>query len=319
MRKQLLIGLLILVVAALAVGAGAPREAAAQKGGPEPAALVLSVDNGPDALLNRMDWDVNAWSPLFPAAGLRASDYIDLQGRTTVLVLCTDLQLLDQRGSEVPRCNAYPADVAFYYADDPTWEGPDDPSTVVIQSTDPATFPPEADPGAYNLIPLDGDQLARVTARANAVLSLGLSQDAAAFALSSIYRTEEMYFDAITTLTALPDVGCSARRPSVDVPDPTVRTLGGSPVVYLRLGELYQTIGLNDDAGRYYKCAADVADQLGATADSALAYARLANIAADTGTAIQLYQLSINNYAALGAKDPANAMLELCGARNCTL
>ena len=39
----------------------------------------------------------------------------------------------------------------------------------------------------------------------------------------------------------------------------------------------------------------------------------------DPVTATDLYQSAINQYATLGAMDDANALLELCGSRNCAL
>ncbi|MBN1966896.1 MAG: hypothetical protein JW910_19745, partial [Anaerolineae bacterium] len=92
MRRIPSLGLLILaVITALAAGTGALPRVTAQGGEPVPTHLVLSVDNGSDARINRMDWDVNGWSPLLPATAVRPNDYIDLAGRTTVIVLCTDL------------------------------------------------------------------------------------------------------------------------------------------------------------------------------------------------------------------------------------
>ncbi|MBN1200571.1 MAG: tetratricopeptide repeat protein [Anaerolineae bacterium] len=321
MRTLTSAGLLILIViVVLGGGPGTPRNATAQDDTPVPAHLVLSVDNGSDARLNRMDWDVNAWAPLFPAASVRSSDYIDLLGRTTVLILCTDLTLIDQRGSEVPRCEPYPEKTFFVYADNPTWTGPEGAVTIVVTDPNPATFPAEIrNPGAYNLDELIGDELAAIMERTDVILGLDIAPEAQAFALSSFYRSQGMIFDAIGALTALPDLGCTDRRPFVEPPGEGERPLVQSPAVYLRLGEMFQIIGQNEDALRNYRCAAELAQSVGDTADTALAFARQGNIAEDPAEAIQFYQVSIDSYASLGAYDVANAIMEICGSRNCTL
>jgi len=320
MRKLTLIGLILLaVIAALPAGAGL-RDAGAQGRDRTPVNLVLSVDNGVEARLNRMDWDVNAWAPVVPGTGVRASDYIDLLGRTTLTILCTDLKPLEQRGSEVPRCDAYPSTPLFFYADDPAWTGDDGPTSVRVTDADPDSFPPEIrDPDALDLSVLDGDDRARVAEQTQAITGLDLSPEGTAFALASYYRGQGMLLDAIGALTALPDLGCTERRPAVEPPPANRRPLVQSPVLYLRLGELYEMIGQVEDAGRSYLCAADLAEALDDPANAGLAYARQANIAEDTAQAIDLYQRAIDNYALLGAMDAAQFMLDTCGLRNCAM
>ena len=320
MRKLTLIGLILLaVVTALPAGSGL-RDAGAQGRDRTPVNLVLSVDNGVEARLNRMDWDVNAWAPVTPGTGVRASDYIDLLGRTTLTILCTDLKLLEQRGSEAPRCDPYPYTPVFFYADDPAWIGEGASGAVWVTDVDPASFPPEIrDPDRIDLRLLEGGDLARVTEQTQAILDLDLSPEATAFALSSYYRGQGMLIDAIGALTALPDLGCTERRPAVEPPTADRRPLVQSPVLYLRLGELYELIGQNEDAERTYLCAAALAEALDDPANAALAYARQANIAEDTAQAIALYQRAIDNYALLGAMDAAQLMLDTCGLRNCAM
>jgi len=314
MRKLAFMAIITIIILA-----SVPVGVTAQQGDLEPAHLVLSVDNGIDARLNRMDWDVNAWAPLFPAMGVRSSDYIELAGRTTVMVLCSDLTLLDQRGSEVPRCDPYASETFFFYLDDPTWT-PDESTEVVVSSADPASFPPEIrDPGAHNLRELSDSERSDIAAQVDTILGLGLSSDAEAFALSSLFRSYGMLFDAIGTLTALPDLQCTERNRTAEITSSDQRTLTESPALYVRLGELYQMIGQNEDANRSYECAVALGESAGDPANTALAYARLANISEDTAEATQLYQLSINNYAMLLAINDANAVLEVCGLRNCTL
>lgn len=315
--RKLIIPLTLIAVVVLALPVGA------QDSGPggtsEPAHLVLSVDNGGEAHINRMDWDINAWSPLLPATSVRSSDYIDLAGRTTVKILCTDLVLLDQLGSQAPACNAYPTVTAFFFTDDPTWTQRGGIGTVTTLPADMAIIPEEVDnPGAYNLRELSGGELDTLLAQVSAVLALDVSPEARAYALSSLYRGQGALFEALGTLTALPDLGCTRRRPAVDVPTGESRPLTQSPALYIRIGELYEMLNQPPDAQRSYGCAVDLAQALGDTADLALAQARWANIADDPGQAIQFYQQSINNYWALGALTNASAVLEICGSRNCT-
>ncbi|MBN2303188.1 MAG: tetratricopeptide repeat protein [Anaerolineae bacterium] len=309
MRNLTLLACILILVTALA-------PAAAQGGDrSDPAHLIVSMQSDGEVRINRMDWDVNAFAPVFPGAAVRGSDYVDLSGRTAVLILCNDLTLLDQRGSEVPRCDPYAYSPVFYYPDDPDWE-PALPPTVV---TLPGSAAPPEFTGSANRNELTGGELDSVLANTETILGLDLDTTGHAFALAMYYYGQGMTFDAITILTALPDLECSDRRPTVDPPGNGVLTLVKSPVVYLRLGELYQSLGQDDVAGRYYRCGADLASALGDPADEALALARQANLQADPVTAIDLYQSAINRYAALGALDAANLLLEICGSRNCTL
>jgi len=319
MRKMITrIPLILIVIAMLAVP-GAILPATAQGGAsPEPAHLVLSVDDGTEANINRMNWDVNAWAPLFPGASVRASDYLDLAGRTTLSILCTDLMVINQLGSEAPRCNPYPTTPAFTYADDPTWTMRDKAGAVVTLPN--GTVPPEVrNPGAYTVTELGGAELDTLNAQVSTILGLGIAPEAQAFALSSLYRSQNVLFEAVGVMTAIADLGCSERRPAVEPPPADARPLLQSPVVYLRVGELYEMLGQNDDAMRNYRCASDLAQATSDPADLALAYARQANLSNDPAQAIQLYQQAINNYAQLGAKNNADALLNLCGARSCSI
>lgn len=319
MRRLTLTGLITLIMVlgvALVAVPGAPP-AVAQGDEAEPAHLVTHIDDGTTVSVNRMDWDVNAFAPVFPGTAVRASDFLDLSGRATVIVLCTDLTVLNQRGSEVPRCDPYPADPAFYYLDDPAWAPPDGPLTVVTQAGGPV--PDGIDASGINRNELTGDQLAAVATRTEAILDLDLDAAPIAFALASYYRTEDMLFDALAVLTALPDLECSERRPTVEPPEGEARPLVKSPVLYLRIGELYQLLGAPDAARRNYFCAAELAGELNAPADEGLAFARQAKLAQDTAEAINLYQRAIDDYAGLGALDAAESLLEICGLRNCAL
>ncbi len=305
----------IFLIGMVAVGVG-PYAAAQDATAPEAAHLVLSV-TGSGARINRMDWDLNAFAPVFPGASVRASDYIDLAGRTTVMVLCTDLTLIDQRGSEVPRCEAYPATTAFYYVDDPAWKA-EPPSTV---TTLPGEIIPAevTNPDAYRVSELSGGALDAAVSAAQTINALAVDDAGRAFALSSYYRSQGALFSALGALTTLPDLGCTVRRPSVEPPTGEDRPLVQSPVTYLRVGELYEMLGQPEDAIRNYACAASLAEALSDPADMALAYARQANVTTDPAQAVQFYQLAINNYAGLGAKTQANTLLEICGSRNCAM
>lgn len=321
MRK--LVSLLVVMVLSLAAFSGVvaqdSQDAVPVAGSAEPAHLIVTVASGGEARVNRMDWDVNAFAPVYPGTGVRASDYIDISGRTTLQILCADLSLLEQRGSEVPRCDPYPADPAFFYASDPAWTMPDGVRTVVTYPANLATIPAEVvNPGGYNLNELVGGQLDVVIAQRDAIQSLGMSANAQAYALGSLYRGEGMIFQALAELVAMEGLECIARRPSVTPPSGDTYTLVQSPVVYLRIGELYELLGQREDALRNYRCAADLAQTVGDTAGTALAFARWGNLEPDPAAAIQYYQESINNYAALGAAD-AEIMLEICGSRNCAM
>lgn len=320
MRKMTVTGLILIVIVAL----GASPLVTAQDytpggGSPVPAHLVLSVGSGGEARINRMDWDVNAFAPVFPGSGVRASDYIDLSGRSTVVVLCTDLAVLEQRGSEVPRCNPYPDNPAFYYFDDPVWTPPDGPLTVATLPADMASTPPEIDTSVYNRTELSGGDVDAVINQMNTITGLNIPNDSKVFALASLYTGKNLYFEALSAFTALPDLGCSARRPTVDPPTGEEILLVHTPVVYLRIGELYQILGLTDDALRYYRCALDLSQAVNDPASAGLAYARQANAINDPVQATQLYQAAIDNYAVLGAQDNLTDLLEICGSRNCTL
>ncbi len=320
MRKLMITGLILIVFVALgAVPLVTAQDYTPGSASPVAAHLVLSVGSGGEARINRMDWDVNAFAPVFPGSAVRASDYIDLSGRSTVLVLCTDLVVLDQRGSEVPRCNPYPTNPAFYYYDDPVWTPPDGPITVTMLPPDMASPPPEIDASVYNQIVLSGGDLDAVISQTNTIIGLDIPADAKVFALASFYTGKNLYFEAVSALTALPDLGCSARRPSVDPPSGDEILLVHTPVVYLRLGELYQILGLKDDALRYYRCALDLASAVNDPASAGLAYARQANTINDPVQATELYQAAIDNYASLGAQDNLSVLLDICGSRNCTL
>jgi tetratricopeptide (TPR) repeat protein len=319
MRKTSYLILPILIgIAMLAAAPGAILPATAQGGAsPEPAHLVLSVDNGTEARINRMDWDVNAWAPLFPGASVRASDYLDLAGRTTLSILCTDLSLIDQLGSEAPSCNPYPGTPAFTYPDDPTWTMRDQSGAVVTLPN--GTIPPEVrNPGSYSVSVLGGADLDALNAQVSTIMGLSVPPEAQAFALSSLYRSQGILFDALGVMTAISDLGCSERRPAVEPPPADARPLFQSPAVYLRVGELYEMLGQSEDAIRNYRCAGDLAQATNDPAGLALAYARQANLADDPTQAIQFYQQAINNYAQLGAKNDVDALVNLCGARNCT-
>jgi hypothetical protein len=227
--------------------------------------------------------------------------------------------VIEQLGSEVPRCNPV-TDPAFEYVDDPTWMPEDGPLSVVVVSSDISGLPAEIlDPAAFNFNELVGDELEAVAQATDTILSIPTTTEAQAIALSNYYRNEGLLFDAISVLVTLPDIGCTSRRPSVDPPSGPELPLLQTPVVYLRLGELFQMLGQVEDATRYYRCAADLSDALGDPANAALAYARLASLAEALETKTQLYQFSINNYAALGASDNATAMLDRCGSSNCAL
>jgi tetratricopeptide (TPR) repeat protein len=310
--------LTLLVFAALTEGARPPASAQ-DVGALEPAHLVVVVEGGGDARINRVDWDVNAFAPVFPGTAVRGSDYIDLSGRTTLQIVCADLTLLDQRGSEVPRCNPYPEQAVFFYVDDPAWSMSGGATTTVVTlPADLAAIPPEVvNPSAYNLNELTGGELDAALGSVSAILALNLPAEAQAFALSQFYRGQGVYFEALGALTALPDLGCSARRPAVEPPQGDARPLAQSPVTYLRIGELYEILGQQEDALRNYQCAVTLAEALGDTADAALGYARWGNIEPDPAQAVAHYQTSINLYTLLGAQDNANAMLEICGSRSC--
>lgn len=323
MRNKHTFGLLIVFVllGLVALGSGAPAYVTAQGDyGPEPAHLVMSVDGEGDARLNRMDWDVNAWAPLYPGTGVRANDYIDLSGKATVSILCADLTLIEQRGSEVPRCYAAP-EPTFIYLDDPGWvPSPEETQTVVVFSSDLSGLPPEIlNPGGVNLNELTGDEASRVSAQRDTILALNLSPEAQAVALSSLYRTQGMTFDAISVLITLPEIGCSTRRPFIEPPAEGERPLLQLPVVYIRLGESFQILGQTEDAQRYYNCAGELAQTLGDPANGALAFARQANMAEELAVKTQLYQSAINNYMQLGAVEDADVMLNRCGSSNCTM
>jgi tetratricopeptide (TPR) repeat protein len=307
--------LILVIITVVAVGGSAT----AQGNSPEPAYLVLSVDEGADAVVSRNGWDVAAWSPLMPGASLRLGEYVQLSGRTTIVVLCSDLTVLEQRSSEAPRCNRYPEFDAFVYLDDPTWIPDTTPAPVNVISTDPATFPEVVSAQNLNLVPLSGDKAAEVEQRVSAILDLDVPDEAKVFALGSYYRAEGMLIDALGALTAMPSLECTAQRPTVELPAADERTLTQSPVLYLRLGELYQMIGQIEDAARNYDCAITLAEGLSDPADAGLAYARRATLSTDPAEALQFYQQAINYYVTLGAVDSANEVLEICGSRNCTL
>lgn len=316
MRKS--IGYLVLVIIMLAAFAGVAAQGdVSVAGSTEPAHLVLTVTSGGEARVNRMDWSVSEFAPVLPGTDARASDYIDISGRATLQILCADLSLIEQLGSEVPRCDPYPADPAFFYTDDPSWTLPGVSSMVTFPAS-MATVPAEVtNPGNFNLNELVGSELDAVVAQRDTIQGLGLAADAQAFALASLYRSKGMIFQALAELVTLDGLECVARRPSVTPPSGDAYTLVQSPVLYLRIGELYEMLGQQDDALRNYRCAADLSQTIGDTADAALAFARWANIEPDAAAAIQYYQNAIDNYAALGAAD-ADIMLEICGSRNCT-
>ncbi|HEX3052511.1 MAG TPA: tetratricopeptide repeat protein [Aggregatilineaceae bacterium] len=302
---------LLVLVAMLLTGAGVT--ATAQKSS-DAVHLVLSVESDGGVNINRFNWDVQALAPVYPGTSVGASDFLELMGRSRVVVLCTDLQIVEQLNSEVPRCNPYPKVTAFFAADDPSWT----PDSGPVMVFDPAALPEGIDASAAELETLSGNALDETNTLTQTIQGLGLSAEAEAFAVASVYRTEGLYLDAIATLLDVPNIECQRPR-GVTAPTGTDRPLAKSPVLYLRLGELYQLIGQDEDAGRYYECAAVLAEALQDPANLGLAFARWANLSEDPGQAIQFYQNAINNFATLGAADFANDMLEVCGSRNCTM
>jgi hypothetical protein len=207
---------------------------------------------------------------------------------------------------------------AFYYVDDPAWTARNQNSAITLLPGDIASLPADIDPGSYGAQELSGSGLDLVRSGISTIQALDVPDDAKAFALASLYRSQGALLDAVGVLTNLPDIGCTERRPSVDAPTGEARPMVQSPVLYLRLGELYELLGLTPNASTQYGCALDLANALGDTADAALASARWANIATDPGQAIQFYQQSINSYAQLGAQGNVQAVLDVCGLRNCT-
>jgi hypothetical protein len=283
----------------------------------QPAHLVLSVTDGGEAMINRMDWNVNAFAPVQAGTSVRGSDYIDVSGRTTLVILCADLKQIEQLGSEAPQCDPYAQNPAFLYPNSPVWSMVGQQVAVITFPANLASTPDGVDTSQYRVSELAGGDLDRVVAKQQTITGLSLEPEQKAFALGSFYRGEGMVFEALTTLTALTEGQCG-RTPSVNAAQ-TSTQIAASPVLYLRIGELYDILGMLDNAARYYQCAAGLAQDNGDQANAGLAFARQANIAPDPVQAIDLYQFAINNYAALGATDDANALLDICGARNCTL
>lgn len=319
--RKLTPSLCLLVLIMIALAALGP--AAAQGNDPrgdvaEPTHLVLALAEDGQARINRMDWDVNAFAPVSVGLSVRSSDYLELAGRTTLLILCTDLTVLDQRGSEVPRCDTYARTTAFYYADDPAWSMDGQTPTIVSLPPDLARIPEGVNPAAYPTQPLSGGALEALLAQAGTIAALPIAPEAQIFALASLYRGQGLIFEALSALLTLPDLQCSARRPTVDV-RAAANPFAASPVTYLRLGELYDILNLPEDALRSYRCAADLAVALGDKATAALAFARQANREPDPVRATALYQEAINAFAELGGQSQATTMLEICGLRNCTM
>lgn len=317
LRRFWLFPLLITGMAFSLIGSGAA--VTAQDTSPELAHLVLGIEVGGTVAINRVDWDVNAFAPVVPGTAVRSSDFLELSGRTTARVLCADLVLLEQRGSEVPRCDLYAQDPAFRYADDPAWQPDEGSLTIVALPADLALLPADVDATAFTRNELVGDELARVLERTDTIASLDLPVEAQAFALAAYYRTEGMVLDALGVLSVIPDVGCSARRPTVELPGGDDVPLVQSPVLYLRIGELYQMLDLPEDAQRNYLCATRLAEAIGDPATTALGYARQATLFDDPARASEFFQAAIDNYAALGATEDATMLLDLCGRANCAL
>jgi tetratricopeptide (TPR) repeat protein len=315
MRTWITIGLVVLI----ALGLGG-RAAAQEQGQARTVAahLVLAMSQGGVAEINRMDWDVNAFAPLALGEGVRSNDYIEVSGDTSLAILCADLQLIEQRGSEVPPCNQYIDTPMFSYTEDPVWRPSDAASTIVVFPPDLALVPVEiSDPGAFNQSVLTGGDLDQVVSARDTILDLSVPGEAKAYALSRLYRNQDMIFDALGVL--LPDLECTARRAFVEPPGPNERLLFKSPAVYLHAGEMFQMLGQTEDAVRYYTCAADLADATGDTANLALAFARLGNATEEPGQKISFYQQAIDTYAALNAPELVNGVLEICGRGNCSV
>lgn len=313
-----LVLVLVLLVAVLPLAGAQGIENSDPRGDTaQPAHLVLSVTDGGEALINRMDWNVNAFAPVQPGTSVRSGDYIDVSGRTTLVILCADLKRIEQLGSEAPQCDPYANNPAFLYPDSPVWSMVGQRVTVVTFPANLANVPDGIDTAQFTVSELSGGALDTVVGMQQTIMGLSLEPEQQAFALGSLYRGQGMIFEALVTLTALTEGQCS-RTPSVNAGQ-TGTQIAASPVLYLRIGELYDILGLIDNAARYYQCAAGLAQDAGDQASAGLAFARQANIAPDPVQAIDLYQLAIDNYAALGANDDASDLLDICGARNCTL
>lgn len=283
----------------------------------QPVHLVLHVADGGEALINRMDWNVNAFAPVYAGTSARSGDYIDLSGRTTLRILCADLTLIEQLGSETPQCDPYAYTLAFFYPNSPVWTMVGERVTVVTFPANLASTPPGVNVGQYTVDELTGGELDEVLAQQQKITALPLEPEQIAFALGSFYRGQGMIFEAVSTLTAITEGQCS-NRPTVNTGQTTTQ-IAASPVLYLRIGELYDILALTQEAERYYQCAAGLAQEAGDQANAGLAFARQANIVADPVRAIDLYQRAINEYVALGAMDDARMLLDICGQRNCTM
>jgi hypothetical protein len=309
-----LISITLVLIAALAAALGA---AAQYDDEPAPAHLVLSVEGDiENAVFNRLEWGVTDFAPLLPATSLRSNDYFELPPDTTIVILCADLTLSEQRSAGVPDCPERPVDPAFFYPGDPAWLPDEGPATVTIADTSPAPDDINA-PGQYDLVPLEGDKQALITERVAVIDALPVADDVKAFALSSLYREAGVTFDAVNVLLGLEGLGCQRAGQPVQPPSGTERPLVKSPVLYLRLGELYQMLDQLEIAARYYGCAQGLAEALNDPANIALAAARRANTA-DIADAIPFYQMAIDNYALIGATDYTETMASFCG-RDCTL
>jgi tetratricopeptide (TPR) repeat protein len=308
---------LVLMLCVVALPYAAAQDSDPRGDTQQPAHLVLSVTDGGEALINRMDWNVNAFAPVQAGTSVRSGDYIDVSGRTTLKILCADLKLIEQLGSEAPQCDPYAANPAFLYPNSPVWSMVGQRITVVTFPSNLASTPDGVETSQYSVNELAGGNLDTVVAMQQTITGLALEPEQKAFALGSLYRGQGMIFEALNTLTAITEGQCS-RTNSVNASQ-TGTQIAASPVLYLRIGELYDILGLTNDAARYYQCAVGLAQENGDQASAGLAFARQANIAPDPVQAISLYQLAIDNYTDLGANDDASALLDICGQRNCTL
>lgn len=306
---------LVLILAVTAVTLVPAGSMSAQDAEREAVHLVLAVNSSGAVSFNRIEWGVTAFAPLFPGTGVRANDFMDVSADTTITILCADLALVRQRGSGVPDCSTYLQDPVFRYVDDPEWL-PADVGVVTVTESSPQPDEIFAT-GEFQVAAAGDSLLAAVTEQVSAIAALDVPDDAKAFALATYYREQGMTFDAVNALLALPEVGCQREGQTVAPPRADERPLAKLPVTYLRLGELYQELGNDDIAARYYGCAATLAETLEDPANLALASARWANIV-DIATATPLYQVAIDSYAQLGARGYAETMAEFCG-RDCRL
>lgn len=265
--------------------------------------------------VNREGWDdYNMFSPAFPGTPVRARDYLQVTGNSQAVILCADLTVVEQYADGIVECNSNPNPTAFIYSNEVMWDDVPQPDPA---ATALSTVPSGSD--GVPTISISPEDETILNSGLAALSSMGLDEEALAYATANLYAQFGLYYDAINTILATSTRQC-VERPFVE-PNTSdgVISVFESPTTYIRLGEWYHLIEGTEASEQFLNCAFELAGRLDDTASQALAAARLGDFSTDAADKIGWYQQAINLYSPLTASSSVQSLLTACGSSNCSL